>query len=514
MTSRGNNYARESLQAAMRCHQEGRTYEAELHYAHALELDPNNMRALRLRGMLARERGDVDLALQLLKKAAELQPSNAEPQAEIALTLMMAGDLQRAEEAFRAALALAPNAIDVLANLGALLQHRGHLNAAIDIYREVLAQDPTEVEVRGNLAKALAELGDAAAALDEADTAVEQSGGQRGSHTARAAVLIDAGRYADATQALQRALENNPADDMALVNLALCCIELADTRSAVSWLKRAVEINPDNARAVSDLVACLSGQKNHADALRLAEDFLAEHPAERLVVGSYAQALLNAGRQHEAEYLVNNEQLVQVFDLPAPDGFASADEFHAALAAEIQNDPSLVRDPVSKATTGGQQTGELNLQSTPAMRAFGSLANSTVALAAETYLKRGLIDHPVMLPAAPDWTLRAWGTLIHAGGQQAPHMHPLGWLSAVYYAALPPGMKTEGAQAGWLEFGQPPTRIPCLAKPAIRRIEPTPGRLVIFPSWLWHRTLPFRSAAPRISIAFDVMPFSRRLSSL
>jgi len=518
MTTPRNNDANQALQAAMRCHQEGRIYDAELHYARALELEPDNVQALRLRGVLARERGDVELALQLLRKATELQPSSAEPQAEIALTLMMAGDLQGAEDAFRDALTLAPNAIDTLANFGALLQHRGHLKAAIDVYREILAQDAGEIEIRCNLAKALADRGDTAAALAEVDTAIEQSGGRRGSYAARGAVLIDAGRYADAATALQLAVEHNPPDDMALVNLALCCHELGDTSTANGWLTRAVELNPHNARAVSDLVTNLSALDNHAEAIALAESFLGEYPAERLVIGSYAQALLNAGRQDEARHLTDSAQLIQVFDLPAPDAFASADQFHAALAAELRNDPSLVDNPVSKSTAGGQQTGELNLQQSLAMRAFAEMANATVSAAADTYLERGLSNHPVMLPAAKDWRLRAWGTLIDAGGQQTPHMHPLGWLSAVYYVELPSGMTSGGAHAGWLEFGQPPARMTSRVESPTRCIEPVPGRLVIFPSWFWHRTLPFtlpaKSDAQRISIAFDVMPFNRKLSSL
>jgi hypothetical protein len=37
-------------------------------------------------------------------------------------------------------------------------------------------------------------------------------------------------------------------------------------------------------------------------------------------------------------------------------------------------------------------------------------------------------------------------------------------------------------------------------------VAPAPGRLVIFPSYFHHRTLPFASGEQRISIAFDVMP--------
>jgi hypothetical protein len=40
-----------------------------------------------------------------------------------------------------------------------------------------------------------------------------------------------------------------------------------------------------------------------------------------------------------------------------------------------------------------------------------------------------------------------------------------------------------------------------------RRIErPQVGRLVIFPSYLWHGTLPFESEQPRLTVAFDAVP--------
>ena len=35
--------------------------------------------------------------------------------------------------------------------------------------------------------------------------------------------------------------------------------------------------------------------------------------------------------------------------------------------------------------------------------------------------------------------------------------------------------------------------------------RPEPGAVVLFPSYLYHRTIPFRSDQQRISIAFDVL---------
>jgi uncharacterized protein (TIGR02466 family) len=87
-------------------------------------------------------------------------------------------------------------------------------------------------------------------------------------------------------------------------------------------------------------------------------------------------------------------------------------------------------------------------------------------------------------------------------------MHPLGWLSAVYYVSLPPDMNNTGPTAGGLEFGRPPQRFYCQPSPPTYSIEPREGRLIVFPSWFWHQTMPFQSSAPRVSIAFDVVPKS------
>ncbi len=445
-------------------------------------------------------------------------PADHADPAETALLHMLAGDLQRADALFREALAASPNDIDALTNYGALLQHRGHLRAAADIYREVLAQDAEEIEVRCNLAKALADCGEFAAALREADTAVEHAGGRRGSLAARGAVLIDAEDYSAAETALREATAVSPADDMTLVNLALCCERRGAHDAASRYLLRAVELNPHNARAVADLVLCLSTLQQDTDALRLAEGFLAEHPGERLVIGARAQALLNAGHQDEARELTDFAALIQVTDPVGPATsvaeFSNSAAFHAALATELRADTSLLQNPVSKATTGGWQTGELNLDTSPALRVFSAMVNNAVNAAAETYVAAGMAGHPVMQTATHNWCLRAWGTLLDSGGRQQPHMHPLGWLSGVYYVELPPSMAAEGNQDGWLEFGRPPERVVCRRQPATHRVEPAVGRLVIFPSWLWHGTLPFRSEQQRISIAFDVMPLDGRLSSL
>ena len=59
------------------------------------------------------------------------------------------------------------------------------------------------------------------------------------------------------------------------------------------------------------------------------------------------------------------------------------------------------------------------------------------------------------------------------------------------------------APAGWISFGSPP-QVLGLDLPPYAQLEPKPGRLILFPSTMWHETLPFEDGE-RLVIAFDVM---------
>lgn len=499
--------ARSILHEAMQRHQRGDLYAAELLYRRSLELEPDNCQALRLRGILARERGELDLSLELLRAAQAAQPDNPEPHGELAITLMAAGEPDQAETILRRALESAPEATRILANLGALLQHRGHLHAAIELYERLLSIDAADVGSRCNLSKALADAGRFDEAFRQCDLAEQLGNSHPVALATRGAVLTDQKDYAAARSVLEKALTQQH-DDMACVNLALACYELNDIATAAEVLQHAVSINPWNARAVADLANCFCALTDPGSALDLCEGFLRQNPGERLVLGAYALALNNAGQTEAAHELTDAETLVQIIDLDRSIEHRDIGELNAQLAQWLLSAPSLIDNPISKSTNGGAQTGELNLDEAGSPNGFKTLLHDAVSNALDAYVRAGLESHPLMAPAADDWSLRMWGTVLQAGGQQTPHMHPLGWLSAVYYVSLPHDMSDTDPRAGWLEFGRPPKRFYCQSSPPTRSIEPREGRLILFPSWFWHQTVPFRSSAPRISIAFDVAPKS------
>ncbi len=497
---------RDWLGQAMAAHQAGRRAEAQRLYRRAIQANPRDARALRLRGILARELGDLEASGRYLGRAAEVAAASPEPLAELAVTRMAAGDLEGAERALREALNRDPAHVKSLANLGALRQYRGHIVEAIGLHERVLARQPGDHEVRCNLAKALAEAGRGEEALALCDEALAADGANPLVLAAKGAVLWDLGRCAESVQALERAVVRYADDDMAWVNLAYARVRRGEPGPATEALRAAVRANPASARATADLINLLAGAGRREESLGLARDFLAAHPGERQVLAAQVFALRDAGCEAEAAALLDFDRLIRVIDVRAPNGFTATGEFNARLRQVIETDPSLLPSPASKATRGGAQTGEFSFASDPVLVALRRVIDAAIAETAAALGATGLAGHPAMARAAPSWTLRAWGTVLEGGGSQSPHIHPLGWLSGVYYAALPADMGAGGAQAGWLEFGAPPERF-VVAVPAVTRaVEPVAGRLVIFPSYFYHRTLPFAAAGRRISIAFDVVP--------
>jgi tetratricopeptide (TPR) repeat protein len=95
----------------------------------------------------------------------------------------------------------------------------------------------------------------------------------------------------------------------------------------------------------------------------------------------------------------------------------------------------------------------------------------------------------------------SWSVRLGGSGHHASHAHPAGWISSALYIALP-AKDMRNPQAGWLEFGRPPAEL-AIDLPAFRQVEPKPGRLVLFPSTMWHGTRPF-SEGERLTVAFDV----------
>lgn len=109
--------------------------------------------------------------------------------------------------------------------------------------------------------------------------------------------------------------------------------------------------------------------------------------------------------------------------------------------------------------------------------------------------------HPLLGPRGDEILFEgSWSVRLKDKGFHASHSHMMGWISSAFYVALPdyPGPEP----AGWLGLGTPPSELGLKLQTYVM-VEPKPGRLVLFPSTMWHSTFPFQSGE-RLTIAFDI----------
>src|SRR5690606_28334728 len=186
-------------------------------------------------------------------------------------------------------------------------------------------------------------------------------------------------------------------------------------------------------------------------------------------------------------------------EVPAP--FTDRDSFLRALADDIRGHSRLRFEPVGLVARGGYLTGELLADDTPAITGFGRSLRKAIA---------GYIDSLPDVPGHPflgrvprgEHLLHVWATRVHEQGVIDSHLHEGSWLSGAYYVALPPSLGDDGA--GWLEFGQSIPGLPSPPPERFLRFRPQLGQMWFFPSYLYHRTLPFSGEGERISISFDL----------
>jgi uncharacterized protein (TIGR02466 family) len=99
-----------------------------------------------------------------------------------------------------------------------------------------------------------------------------------------------------------------------------------------------------------------------------------------------------------------------------------------------------------------------------------------------------------------------WVNLLRGGGHHSAHIHPHAILSGTLYVEVPEG-------SGGIRFEDPrlglmmaaPSRRPDAPEPLqpFVTVQPRPGQLLLWESWLRHEVLPGRGRSERLSVSFN-----------
>ena len=152
-------------------HQAGRLEEAERLYHRMLSADARHADSLNMLGVVAFQRGDHELAIELIGQAITLNDCIAEFHSNLGIVLTHQGRNHEAVASHEKALLLKPKYPEALYNLGNALMGQGRFDEAVARYEQALAIKPDFLQPLANLGSALRGQGK----LDQAIARLEQA---------------------------------------------------------------------------------------------------------------------------------------------------------------------------------------------------------------------------------------------------------------------------------------------------------------------------------------------------
>ncbi len=469
-----------------------------------LKAFPGHARLLAVRAMALKNAGQLDDALATFDQAIAADPDRALTRYNQAVTLRAAMRFDESCEAYQLAASLGLHGAEFHANWAAAALEAGRVGQAEQLYHRALGENPANQQAL----RALTRLKIEYLELEDGFDHYEQSCAARGSSIEAwidwIGALSSNNRLEQAAEVGRRAQARHPGEPTLIALSAFAEGMSGDASAALDRLSRLpAEINASPASAIGRAqLAIRAGDP--ALGARLAEEYTRHQPAAQLGWAVLGIAWRLTGDPRE-QWLCDYQRLVMVTDVPSPDGLDAVD--YAAIIGDVLEPLHLSRAaPGNQSLREGTQTsGRLFDSRHPAILAF----RDSVRTAAERMMPTLPTDpvHPFLArkSSALDFT-GSWSVRLRPGsGRHVPHFHSQGWMSSAYYARLPDaGDDARVEHQGWIHFGVPPVTFGLDLEPR-HLVEPRPGRLVLFPSYLWHGTMPFTSG-DRLTAAFDFIP--------
>lgn len=443
-----------------------------------------------LHGLVLRELDRREEALRSLQTAARMAPGSALIAHALARTQLEAG--LPSMDAFGRALQLAPTDVEVVAGLAAAFVAQGEPHTAIDGLTKILKRSPHWVQGHALLSRLRWAQGDREAFTSSFDEALAAEPLNIELRREQLIALIHAELYEEALRAIAAGRDAIGEHPLFAANEAIVYAETGDVDTAERLFAPIADL-PDPTVHVRRVRMYLRGERPH-DAAAVLEPWLQTDAA--FMFWPYASLAWRQVDEERWRWLEGDESFVGVYDIA--DRLPPLD----VLAATLRKLHTLGGQPLEQSLRGGTQTdGNLFQHIDPVIVALREAIRTTVA---EHVAKFPPIDpaHPLLGAARePIRFSGAWSVRLHEKGYHANHTHPAGWISSALYIVVPPDIAQN--DAGILTLGEAAAPNFPLDLPPFKTVEPRPGRLALFPSYMWHGTRPF-GEGERMTVAFDV----------
>ena len=340
-------------------------------------------------------------------------------------------------------------------------------------------------------------------------------------------LLIEAKKFEKAKKLLENSIRINPNFAKAQHNLGLIFYHLEKFKNAIKCYEKAIKIEPGYNNAHQALGAILKKQKDYKNAidhfkkvnsknsrsqilecLYLSNDFnaykkmleeLTEHDPLNIRVATFS-TYVSAKKKIKNIYPFCKNPLKFFFNTNLINEIHDSNIFLDRILKSLEKKKS-VWEPFSKTTVKGSHTSN-NIFNTEDPNIFK--LKKLIEQKINFFQKNYKFSDDYFIKKWPLKTsLHAWHVKLVNQGHQKSHIHDSGWLSGVFYLKLPKVLSKDEGSIKLMLYGYDfpeDDNLPYLM------YSPKAFDLILFPSSLFHKTIPFNSEDERHSIAFDLKP--------
>ena len=373
-------------------------------------------------------------------------------------------------------------------------RYTNNVKAALKIYEDLLRLNPDNFLLSTNLGNLYMAIGKISKAIDCFEVAFKKEPNHVSNLEALAIAYQDTGRNKEAIDCFKKVLDLDEGKESARYHLARMLVRLNYYSEAIEHFDKT-----NYGLSKSHLLECLYylGDK----------DKFYEHYRELIngniinplmaSIGSHASIRFNISNKEnpfcsdpfkyiKKQNITDNNEL-------SDDLISSILEFHKSGESDPKSQPLL--------SNGKQSSGNIFLNQREDIQLLKKILENKV----ENYLKEFSTSNEGLIINWPkNFKIYGWLVSISSGGKLSPHIHKEGWLSGSLYFKMPSKKtKNEGNIVFSLDGANYPTDGKKFDK---KSVDVNKGDLVLFPSSLFHHTIPFKSNEERVTFAFDIIP--------
>jgi len=481
-------------------------------YQQAVRVKPDFHEALLNLGLVQQISGDFNSAISSYKNAIKIKPDYEEAYYNMGRALQDKGDLEASVECYRVVIEKRPDSADALNALAAALQLNGDLDAAVDTYNQTLKISPSYVEAYNNLALALQAKGNTEASISSCQRALEIKPDYANAYNTLGHAQYDKGDLDAAIESYRSAMRIQPNSADAYNNLGNAFREAGRYEEAIACFDslnqpmfiEAMERDPTKHlfwfNAKSQVLECLYLNESYSELEKRLNALAKSDDINRRVaaVSAFVTHQLKLENQHPF-----CPRPLDFFHVGNLDEYTTdVDGFIADLLTE-SDQLNQVWEPQHGVTKFGYQSPNTIFQAGEASKTLEEILRKEIAA---YYTKFSSEDCAFIKFWPREYDLKGWVARLLKHGHQRSHIHAAGWLSGVVYLKT---IDATGSDEGAIELSLHGYDLPVLDDTYPRKVHrPKRGEIILFPSSVFHGTIPFKEDTERTVIAFDLLPSS------